>query len=688
MALSVRLLYAAALLSPLIFSGISRAQVPDNAVRLPEVPITASRLGDGITGASTTIITADEIARSPATTLQDILGRQPGVQTRDLFGSVGGAQQSVDMRGFGAASTANSLILVNGRRLNDVNLGGVDFTAIPRDSIERIEITRGNSPAVLYGDGAVGGVINIITKTGYGLPSSYGADFGAGSYGMREERASATHSFGPASVSVYGNVMDSDGYRRNNVLRQRNIVGDVQYTLDRGSLYANITADQQHLGLPGARHVQPLATAFSSTANEMSTNRRGATTPYDWAEKTGINLTAGGTRLLGDGVDLALDAGIRRKDQEGSFPSSPSGVETTLVGLSLTPRLNIDHKFFGLPAKSITGVDVYQSNYQSDRSNALDNRPIHHYDADQLTLGGYGQETISVRSDTDLSGGLRIESAKTTAGDLVDRSAPGGSAAGVVQGKSLDQRQTDYAAHLGAEHRLTEALALFGRVGRSLRLPTIDERIGSAPFNVAPTFDLRAQTSHDAEAGTRFHAGRLDLQASIYRMELKNELHFNPANFTNINLDPTERKGMETSGKYALSDTLRVRGGVTFTHATFREGQFSGHEVPLVSRWTGVTGMGWDVVPKLVLLDVDVNYVGSRRMDNDQVNFQPVIPAHTLVDVQVGGAYEQFRWSLMVQNLFDQNYFDYSIASTSVPGTYNAYPLPGRTVMARVGLKF
>ena len=46
---------------------------------------------------------------------------------------------------------------------------GVDLAAIPRESIERIEITRGNSGAVLYGDGAVGGVINIVTKTGVGV---------------------------------------------------------------------------------------------------------------------------------------------------------------------------------------------------------------------------------------------------------------------------------------------------------------------------------------------------------------------------------------------------------------------------------------------------------------------------------------------------------------------------------------
>ena len=74
------------------------------------------------------------------------------MQITTLYGGVNGAQTSVDVRGFGAFATANTLLLINGRRVNDIDLQGVDFSTIPRDSIERIEITKGNSGAVLYGD--------------------------------------------------------------------------------------------------------------------------------------------------------------------------------------------------------------------------------------------------------------------------------------------------------------------------------------------------------------------------------------------------------------------------------------------------------------------------------------------------------------------------------------------------------
>ena len=56
--------------------------------------------------------------------LQDILAREPGIQVRNLFGGVNGARSTVDMRGFGATATSNTLVLINGRRLNDIDHGG------------------------------------------------------------------------------------------------------------------------------------------------------------------------------------------------------------------------------------------------------------------------------------------------------------------------------------------------------------------------------------------------------------------------------------------------------------------------------------------------------------------------------------------------------------------------------------
>ncbi|MCW3693615.1 Plug domain-containing protein, partial [Burkholderia cenocepacia] len=105
----------------------------------------------GIGGSSSTVITADDIAHSPVQSLPEILAQVPGVQLQTPYGGPNGAQTSVDLRGFGAFASDNTLFLLNGRRLNDVDKAGFDLTTIPLDSIARIEIVRGNSGAVLYG---------------------------------------------------------------------------------------------------------------------------------------------------------------------------------------------------------------------------------------------------------------------------------------------------------------------------------------------------------------------------------------------------------------------------------------------------------------------------------------------------------------------------------------------------------
>src|SRR5215510_11941851 len=88
---------------------------------------TGVRQFNGIVGTSSTVITAQDIAHSPSNNLPDILAQVPGVQLTSLFGSaVNGVKTSVDLRGFGAFALSNTLILVNGRRLNDVDMSQVD----------------------------------------------------------------------------------------------------------------------------------------------------------------------------------------------------------------------------------------------------------------------------------------------------------------------------------------------------------------------------------------------------------------------------------------------------------------------------------------------------------------------------------------------------------------------------------
>ncbi|MEN3351337.1 MAG: iron complex outerrane recepter protein [Bradyrhizobium sp.] len=649
----------------------------------------------GIVGASSTVITADDIAHSPTQSLPEILAQVPGVQLQSLYGGPNGAKTAVDLRGFGAFASDNTLFLLNGRRLNDIDKAGFDLTTIPIDSIARIEITRGNSGAVLYGDNAVGGVVNIITKTGVGgPPSTIRAEGGVGSYNTRMAAVSAALNAGPWSTSFYGNGIKSDGYRVNNALDQRNAVGNVNYTTPDFTAFLTVTGSDQKLGFPGGRLVDP-----SIGLNELVTDRRGAATPFDYGNQQTASVTTGFTKTLMNGVDLIVDGGWRQRDTQSAFFGTVPTISfastynnAALDTWSLTPRFSVKTVMLGMPSTILTGIDYYDTTFRQARGAFQGVDPYHVYNIDQQTVAGYWQHTIGLLPTTDFSYGARVQNTHLSARDRYDPNAP---FAFDAPASPLDSDETQYALHLGVEHRFTDTFSVFGRAARAFRTPDVDERVASGPsfdpltgMSLSQNFKLKTQTSEDAEAGFRVKTNQFQVQTSAYVMDLQNEIHFLPALFYNVNLDPTRRYGSETSASLKVSDTVTLRGGMAYTRAIFREGAFAGNDVPLVSRTTGNLGVTWNIWENYLVFDATLRAWSSRVMDNDQANTQSRIPGNATADVKLSGQVDRFFWSVSANNLFNALYYDYAIASSFTAGRFSAYPLPGRTYMVRAGATF
>ena len=104
----------------------------DNANTAAPVVVTATRFAASIDSApvNVTTITAADIANSSANNLSDVLNYQAGVSVSSLFG-ISGAGSKVDLGGFGENGGQNTLVLLNGRRLNDLDLDGVNLAGIP-----------------------------------------------------------------------------------------------------------------------------------------------------------------------------------------------------------------------------------------------------------------------------------------------------------------------------------------------------------------------------------------------------------------------------------------------------------------------------------------------------------------------------------------------------------------------------
>lgn len=200
---------AAFLLSFVTLSAAGAAG--EETISLREIVVTATRGPQAVAraGSAITVITAEDIGRSGARTLNDALRRVPGLEISETGGT--GGTTAVRLRG---AEAGQTLVLIDGVRVNDpsTSSGQFDFSLLVPTDIERIEVLRGPQSA-LYGSDAIGGVINIITRRGRGEPRASIAAEG-GSYGSKGLQAAVSGGDSRFNYAVSLNTYDTAGFSR------------------------------------------------------------------------------------------------------------------------------------------------------------------------------------------------------------------------------------------------------------------------------------------------------------------------------------------------------------------------------------------------------------------------------------------------------------------------------------------
>ena len=213
------------------------------------------------TPASISVITREEIENSGAQTTIDLFRSEPGIVVRDWTGN--GTSAQVDIRGFGEQGGMNVAVMVDSRRVNEIDLSAVDWTQIPIDRIERIEIIRGGAGAVLYGDNASSGVINIITTSGEGRPYvEYEQKIA--SYDTDGERVSIGGLTKGLSFLVTALRKGTHGYRDNSYFDNMELSSRLNYEVDSdfhlSALFRNIRLEL--ICLPKRNHEELQASLF------------------------------------------------------------------------------------------------------------------------------------------------------------------------------------------------------------------------------------------------------------------------------------------------------------------------------------------------------------------------------------------------------------------------------------------
>ncbi len=649
---------------------------------LSPVTVTAARVpADGRTlPVSISVITARDIAASSARTMQDLLSTQAGIHLINTSSSSDNA--IVDLRGFGITGASNTLVLVDGVKQNTNDLSAPSLGVVPLDQVDRIEIVRG-SGSVQYGGGATGGVINIITRKDFSKePARARATATFGSYGLRQYDAAAAFNNEKVGVDAYMQSLHTDNYRDHSGERREGGGGGITLRHDGGSIRLYGRTTTQKLELPGPRLVDPY-----TGANEFEDDPRGAKNDIDYIKTT---TTAFGLQVeqeIGPGT-LYADASTRTKKLSGL---SYDGYGDTLRDQKLEE--SVASLRYRLPIQGghsvVVGADGQRAKTTAAQNAYYDFEPTQ-WRSRQRQHGLFSEGQARATDSTYVTLGVRRQYASD------DLDVVSGSGTESDKGRHLTAWQ------LGVRQDLAGGFGLYGKIGRSFRLPNADEML-SVQQPLAP------QTSTDKELGVTWRSPGTSVRLSWFRYDLTNEIQYNPladgmwgpGTGANVNLDPTRRQGVELEARHAIAPGLTLDGNLTWMQAEFRSGAYhgvdlAGKTVPLVPKWLANAGVTWRPTDAL-LWNVSAQYVGKSRMDNDQANqFGKQLDAYVLFNTKVAYTFARnIEGALGVNNIFDRRYASYGVRGANAAfeylgstARYNLYPAPGRNFYAALTVRY
>jgi iron complex outermembrane recepter protein len=626
---------------------------------LDQVVVTATRQSEELASvpAGVTIVSEAEIARSAAATVPELLRSVAGVVVNDINGS--GRFFTVDLRGFGETASLNTLVLIDGRRINQADLSGVDWTLIPLDRVERIEIIRGSRGSVLYGDNATGGVVNIITKQGT-QDWLVKTDLSGGSFGTFQANAAARGSVDKLSMAVHGNYRAADGYRDNSETEAKDFGLALRYdAAEKIALNLNTGYHQDEARLPGALTRSDLAGGIPRTATLH---------PDDFTDTRDWYLQGGPRIFLNDSSYLDLDLSTRKRESEffSLFDGGHFVGDTDIETLAISPQLVINERLAGHDSKIVLGFDFEKTDEDLRNETVFFGTPsIASYRLSKTNRGTFAHAEVALLDKLAVSGGFRYDQAnfKFKSKDT---------------GSSVSSEFDENLFTAGVTYRFTAQTSVYASYAGGFRYPVLDESFNF--FDNSVNDRLKPQTSDDFEIGLRHQFGSgLAVTANLFRMEIDQEIFFNPSSFSNENLDgQAVRQGIELSAGQQFH-ALLLTGSYTYRESEIHGGQFDGNALPNVPQHQLTLGLQTEVYRHL-RLNLDSTYVGKRYFISDFDNSHDQQKGYLLVSGKLSYLLDKGSVYLAAKNIFDREYSEYGVVDFL--GEESFYPAPGINFLA------
>ncbi len=634
-------------------------------VTMEEVVVAATRYEEKISAvpANITVITEGDIANSTAKDIPSILRTQVGIHVTDVTGNR--RNNRVDLRGFGETAQSNTLVLVDGRRINQADLSGTDWALIPLDRVKRIEIIRGGRGSVLYGDNAAAGVINIITKEGDKFKT--GAEVLVGSYDTFIGNAYVSGSYKNLSYAISGNYLNSDGYRDNSDTEAKDLGFNLGYFFgDLMQLNLSAGFHEDDTRLPGSLKASDFAAGAS---------RRDTLTPDDFADVDDYYIKVKPEIYFFDDSQFQIDLSFRKRDSLffSSFASGTYEGDTEIKTVAASPQFIFKEQVFGFNNNLTFGFDFEEA--EEDIVNTSSFTGTDEFILEKKNCGYYIHDEFYLLDDLALSGGYRYDKAEYKFSDS----------------SSTDEADLDenpYSA--GINYNFYKNSYVYFGFSRSFRYPVLDEFFDFTTNTFNP--DLVPQTSDDYELGFR-HNFTKSLYANInfFRIDTEDEIFFNPIGGpfgfgANENLDgKTRRDGVEIALKKTF-ENLSISAGYTYADTEIKGGLFSGNEVPNVPKHKASLDAVFDIGRGFTVA-LNGIYIGERLFESDYANTFSDQDDYIVLNAKFKYNWKNFTTFLDINNITDEKYSEYGVLG-GFPFEEAFYPSPERNFIFGVSVDY
>ena len=670
--------------------------MPRDSARAPAlgtVVVTAERTSTSLASsiAAVTRIPVADLALTPRATLADALRRAPGFAVINLDGL--GFDPQVMVRGFyGGGEAEYVVVLIDGRPVNQLQTGLVAWDVLPPlASIEAVEIIRG-SASPLYGDAAIGGVINVITRTRDVSPSVRWEASG-GAYGTLRASVDAAPVPGTSTLAVGGGIDRTRGFRDH----AGRTAGRVRASL----AFAN--GPDARLGITARSHWRELDEPGALLESLMEEDRRSsdALFRFDHTSDQSHALTLDGRRRLGTRVQLggSLGGEMRITDAVRTLALAPGFGDTKLREASnrrAAGSLQLDIADSPLPGTDwiVVGAEVnhgrlgskyYQiaGGSRDDYASASGERgDIDAAGDSRRTIGSlHGQYNLQPADGLRLAFGARFDAVR----DHFTPDGPG-------DAERADGSHTAFSPRFGLNLRYLSRERSTGNayltISSSFKAPTLDQLydlrtipIPFPPFAIRTSNpDLEPQRGTSLEVGLYhsadlFSSVRANATISVYEMAMKDELDFSVDEFRYLNIGRSRHRGIE-AGATVAGARASTFANYALQAVTSRSGENAGNRLKAIPRHTitgGVSLQPWR------MLETSLTVARVRGVFLDDANTVE-LPDFTRLDARLAYGLRAVSIFIDVRNVLNARYSSTGFLDPAGSGEPYFHPAAGRVI--------